>query len=158
MRALGRVQIWPLSVVVLMMWSRKCEIPTDVHDSHSTVAMAQLFPGKISVDFSLSAFLTLLISEVLLTTITRFFSDLNSVPQPSYIPDYLKQHLDAGESSSNTHILLLFTFPEKLIPRARAKQAKCTYNKSPAQKLKHRIIVPDERSNKDLRRCQNFLS
>lgn len=40
----------------------------------------------------------------------------------------------------------------------RAKQGKCASNKCPAMKLKYRIIVPDQRSNKELRRCQHFLS
>lgn len=85
--------------------------------------MVQLFPGKMSMDFSLSGFLTLLVSEVLLT-ITSFFSGLNSGPQPPYTPDHLKQHLEAGESSSSTHILLLFTFSGKPIPRAPREQSK----------------------------------
>lgn len=150
------VQIWCLNVAVLMMWSGKCEIPTDVHDSHSTVAMAQLFPGKMSMDFSLSGFLTLLISEVLLTTIPSFFSSLNSDHQP---PQIIWSSTFRQLEVPQTHFAFIcFFWKTHSQSTARPKQAKCTYNKSPAQKLKHWIIVPDHRSNKELGRCQHFLS
>lgn len=128
--------MWYLNVVVLIMQSWKCEIPTDVHDSHSTVAMAQPLPGKMSMDFSLSGFLTLFTSEVLLT-ITSFFSGLNSGPQPPYTPDHLKQHLEAGESSSSTHVLLLFTFSGNPFPEHHESKArKVHFQQMPCTEVK----------------------
>lgn len=142
MRTLGVwVQIWSLNVAVLMMWSWKCEIPTDVHDSHSTVAMAQLFPGKMSMDFSLSGFLTAHIWSIANNNYRFLF-------WPEFMPPgHLKQHPEAAESSSTTFCFyLLFLknpFPEHCERKAgkvHLQQIPCTevkiLNYSPRAKSK----------------------
>lgn len=152
MRAWGE-QIWSLNVAVLMMWSWKCEIPTDVHDSHSTVVV----PWKNVHGFQCECF----------SDSAHIWSVANNNNKFLFWPEFrppVTLHPGSFEAASwgrlkfLKHLLLLFTFSENPFPEHCESKAKCTYNKSPAQKLKHWITVPGQRSNKELRRCQHFLS
>lgn len=141
MRAWGE-QIWSLNVAVLMMWSWKCEIPTDVHDSHSTVVV----PWKNVHGFQCECF----------SDSAHISSVANNNNKFLFWPEFrppVTLHPRSFEAASwgrlkfLKHLLLLFTFSEKPIPRALREQSKVhlqqipcteteTLNYSPRPKIK----------------------